>query len=151
LRSAMSDLPSLFFPVVALFLLQSLGLALGGVLFIVPGVLAYLSWMAAGPALVIERIGILAALRRSRALTMGSRGRILVALLLYMAIVLGFWSPELLARHFIPDAYWPITIYSGAVQIFAVVLVTGFTAAVYAELRRIREGLPETGLAEVFA
>jgi len=151
LRSAVSDLPFLFFPVVALSLLQFLSVALGGALFIVPGILVYLSWAVAGPALVVERIGILAAFRRSRSLTTGSRGRILMAVLLYIAIVLGFWAPELLARHFIPGAYWPIRIYSGALQIFAAVLATGFTAALYVELTRTREGLSSPGLAEVFA
>lgn len=150
-RSAISDLPRQFFPVMALTLVQFFGAALGGIVFIVPGILIYLSWAVAGPALIIERNGIFAALGRSRSLTTGSRGRILVAVLLYAAIVLAFWAPELLARHFAPTAYWPITIYGVALQIFAAVLATGFVVALYVELRRIRDGMTAPGLAEVFA
>ncbi|MBA2933179.1 hypothetical protein HZF05_03620 [Sphingomonas sp. CGMCC 1.13654] len=151
LRSAMAGLPSLFLPVVTLSLLQFIGAVLGVILFIVPGILIYLSWAAAGPVLIVERVGILAAIRRSRDLTTGSRGRILLAVLLYTAIVLGVWTPELMVRHFIPGAYWPITIYAVAFQIFAALLATGFAAALYVELRRIREGQSAPGLAEVFA
>jgi hypothetical protein len=51
--------------------------AVGLVLLIVPGVIAYLIWAFAAPAVVMERAAVSPALRRSTLLTRGHRGRIL--------------------------------------------------------------------------
>lgn len=51
--------------------------AVGFTLFIIPGVIAYLIWVFAAPAVVMERAAVSPALRRSALLTRGHRGRIL--------------------------------------------------------------------------
>ena len=54
---------------IAVALLRSLGILLGLVCLIVPGVMLYLMWSVVGPVAVAERTGIVEAFRRSQALT----------------------------------------------------------------------------------
>ena len=51
--------------------------AVGLMLLIIPGVIAYLIWVFAAPAVVMERAAVSPALRRSAVLTRGHRGRVL--------------------------------------------------------------------------
>ncbi len=55
---------------------------LGFVALIVPGFMVLTAWFVAPPALIIERIGIRAALKRSAALTKGSRWLVLLVAVL---------------------------------------------------------------------
>ena len=50
---------------------------IGLMLLIIPGIIAYLIWVFAAPAVVMERAAVSPALRRSALLTRGHRGRIL--------------------------------------------------------------------------
>lgn len=59
---------------------------LGLLLLVVPGVIAYLLWVFAAPAVVMERAAVSPALRRSVLLTSGHRGRILGTVALSMII-----------------------------------------------------------------
>ncbi len=84
--------------VVALVPVIALGVAVSPwllmlLLVTVPGYLAFLLWMTARaglavPALMLERVGVLTALRRSRELTRGSFWRVLGILLLGLVITL---------------------------------------------------------------
>jgi hypothetical protein len=62
-----------------LAVIVGLAVGLGLMLLVVPGVIAYLVWVLAGPAAVMERGSFGTSLRRSAALTRGHRGRIMVA------------------------------------------------------------------------
>jgi uncharacterized membrane protein len=85
-ESAMAGL-RVALPLFLLGLLSAVGMALGLILLIVPGVLLYLIWSVAAPALVEERLGPIEALGRSRRLTKGARwtvfGMTLVVLIAY--------------------------------------------------------------------
>jgi hypothetical protein len=61
---------------VGLAVLTAIALLVGFALFIVPGILLYLAWFVAGPALVLERGTPTQAWRRSVVLTAGHRGRL---------------------------------------------------------------------------
>jgi len=56
----------------------------GLILLVVPGVIAYLIWVLAGPVMVMERGSVGTSLRRSALLTRGHRGRILGAVAVSM-------------------------------------------------------------------
>lgn len=58
----------------------------GLMLLVVPGVIAYLIWVFAAPAVVMEKASVSPALRRSVVLTRGHRGRILGTVVLSMII-----------------------------------------------------------------
>ncbi|HLL30763.1 MAG TPA: hypothetical protein VK403_07190, partial [Allosphingosinicella sp.] len=85
-ESAMAGL-QVALPLFLLLLLSVIALVLGFALLIVPGVILYVMWSVAAPALVEERLGPVEALGRSRYLTSGVRWKIfgftLVMLVLY--------------------------------------------------------------------
>ncbi len=72
--------------ILVLFLLQGLGICLGLLLFIVPGILLALRWLVGVPALVVEGLGPGAALSRSMTLTSNMAGRMFVAVLLQFVL-----------------------------------------------------------------
>ena len=61
---------------IGLSILWSLGVGIGFVLLIVPGVILLMMWAVAVPALVVERAGVFAAFSRSAQLTKGARWKI---------------------------------------------------------------------------
>jgi uncharacterized membrane protein len=83
-------------PLVLLAILIGLSVLIGFIFLIVPGVMLYVIWSVASPALVEERVGVIGALRRSRYLTKGARWKIFgLELILLIAMwivtaVLGF-------------------------------------------------------------
>jgi uncharacterized membrane protein len=85
-ESAMAGL-SVAVPLLLLGLGSAIGIALGLLLLIVPGVILYVMWSVAAPALVEEGLGPMEAFGRSNYLTSGARwkifGLLLVLLILY--------------------------------------------------------------------
>lgn len=128
-------------PLLAVGVLAGVGIGLGLLLFIVPGVILACIWVAVGPAVVEERRGIGEAFGRSAELTRGSRlnvfGVLVVLFLVELAgaavfALLSAPFPYVLARCLI----WPI--YSAIMlAIFDVVV-----AAIYSGLVRLRGEAP---------
>ena len=87
-RAALRAAVALYLPILGVTLLTSLGLMLGYLLFVVPGVMLHCAWAVAVPALVAEPAGVMAALGRSRRLTAGHRWPIFGLALLYGIAVL---------------------------------------------------------------
>jgi len=73
-------------------LVAAVGVVLGFVLLVIPGLILLTIWSVAAPVVVLERPGVLAALARSRALVRGNGMRVFgVIVLLYLLVgVLGF-------------------------------------------------------------
>ncbi|MGK2910267.1 MAG: hypothetical protein ACSLE1_10795 [Sphingobium sp.] len=63
-------------PLIGLTILLILGLMFGFILFVIPGIILYIMWSVAAPALVVEKTGVFAAFGRSRFLTKGARWKI---------------------------------------------------------------------------
>jgi hypothetical protein len=63
-------------PLLLLGLIVGFGFAFGLVLLIVPGLMLYMAWWVAAPALVVERLGPFEALRRSASLTKNARWKV---------------------------------------------------------------------------
>ncbi len=89
--------------VIGLSILVGLGVGLGFIALIVPGVLLALMWSLAVPVKILENKGATDAMSRSSDLTKGDRGRIFVIWLLF--IVLSFAVSWLLQ--------WPILLAAG--------------------------------------
>lgn len=148
-----------FLPLIGLGLVLAFGVVLGLGLLIVPGVMIYVMWSVAAPALVEERRGVFAAFARSRFLTRGARWRVfaleLVVLVFYwlasatLGVVtilflregsgtlagFGLWSMLLTAlTQTIGAAIW------GAIQ-----------TSLYIELRLWKDGPADAALADIFA
>jgi hypothetical protein len=137
--------------------LYGLGLVVGFILLIVPGVWLYGAWAVSAPALLIEGLGPAGALRRSRELVQGhwgpTAGVVLVAVIMG-TLVSGAFQALLVGVAFLPGrppVLLGVVVVTVAAGISAII-VTPFSAAVstilYYDLRVRREGYDLQLLAE---
>jgi hypothetical protein len=159
-RSA--DLPSLLVksaaraPLVFLLgIIGTIGVVLGILLLIIPGVLLALAWCLCPAVGAVETVGFLGVFRRSADLTRGNRGTLFVVYLLFdiasSAIILvrpAFGVPLLATGRALP----PILIFVVQPAIAAVLelISASVFAAAYLELRKATEGLATNALAATF-
>ncbi|WBO24047.1 hypothetical protein [Sphingomonas abietis] len=154
--AALAATPARLLPAFGVALLGYIGVLLGMVVFILPGIILILSWCVVVPVLVCEDAGWLASFSRSRWLTIGSRGRILALLLLVVVTMILLMLPTgaltgVLAGHATQasplfPAIWHVVF--GIVMAF---FQAALLSALYVELRRIKDGTSAPSLAEVFA
>lgn len=149
-------------PLFLLGLLSAIGIALAMILLIVPGVMLYLTWSVAAPALVQERIGVFAAFGRSAYLTRDARWTIfgieLIALVGYwmfsgiigavqFAFLGGIRQMAAASTQGFPLSYYILTAVSGTIgtAVWGVI-----QTSLYVELRNWKDGPATDALAEVF-
>jgi hypothetical protein len=149
-------------PLVGLAVLMGIAVGIGFVLFVVPGVMLYLMWAVASPALVAERTGVFGAFGRSRELTKGARWKVLgVELVVVLAwwiisaviggmllAMLGFKGMQQIGQH-----GWPVTWAIGTIIISTLVnaLWSTVQTALYVELRAWKGGHSNEVLQDIFA
>ncbi|MDG2527827.1 glycerophosphoryl diester phosphodiesterase membrane domain-containing protein [Caulobacter endophyticus] len=75
-------------PLIGLAIVSALGIWLGFLLLIVPGIIVSIMWSVAAPSLVVEKKGVFASLQRSRDLTRGHRWAIFGLFIVYMILSL---------------------------------------------------------------
>jgi len=121
-------------------ILAALGIIVGLIFFIVPGLLLLTWWALTSPVVVIERPGVTAALGRSRALVRGNGWRVfgvIVVLFIIEAIL-----NAVISAIFGGDTFAGALI-AGIISSALVAPLTGIAAAiVYLELRRIKGEAP---------
>ncbi len=76
------------FSVLVVAILSPFLAVLAAIFFVVPGVILFLMWFVAIPACVVERLGPIKSLGRSRQLTKGHRWKLLGLILLVFALLL---------------------------------------------------------------
>jgi hypothetical protein len=145
-----------FLPVLVAHALYTLGAMAGMVLLIVPGLIVALMWIFVTQAVVVERLGIIEAFKRSRTLTKGHRWALLgLGVASTLAVVAVEWiifqvSTPTLA--FVGATSAPINAY-GVIPLFSC-LTTPLSVAVmttiYMQLRSDHRGSADL-TAEVFA
>src|SRR6185312_8381222 len=116
--------------------LAYVGIVLGAVLLIVPGIILFTMWSVALPANTVERTGILASLSRSQELTRGRRWRVFGTVL--VPILISAVTSWLLMGIF--------GIRGVGLQAFSVCVF----ATLYSYLRRDKEGVDIERVAAVF-
>lgn len=135
-------------PLIGLGIVVAIGVTFGLLLVIVPGVILYLMWIVAVPALMVENIGVFEALSRSSALTKGSRlkllGLIIVFIVFSIIIAIPFGVLTMISTTLSALSSALISTASAAVGSAGI-------AAVYIELRGTKEGTSSEQLASVFA
>ncbi len=138
-----------FLPILGVGLLSGLGIALGAMLLVVPGLILMVMWSIATPALIEERLGITESLGRSRALTSGSRWSIFG--LLIVAGIVGYVFQ--LVFGLVAVALGPVIGLGASVlgSSLSSLLSTTVVASTYVELRMVKEGATASSLAEIFA
>jgi hypothetical protein len=157
-RASLGDMLStglrFFFPLLGLGLVMGVALAVGFVLLIVPGIMMAVAWCAAAPALVAEKTGVFDSFTRSANLTRGHRWAIFGLFVIYAVIS---WIISAIGGAFMFANLNDIrTMLIISVVIQAVVgtlsaLIGGAgSAALYYELRTIKEGAGADNLASVF-
>lgn len=146
-----------FLPLLGLAIIAGLGMMLGYMLLIVPGVILSVLWAVAAPAVVVEKRGVFESLQRSRDLTRGLRWQVFGLLVIYvvlswiigaaiggLSLALGgsFWdaSPNL----------WLNLITGPVVNVLSGVVASAGVASLFYELRTAKEGAAPDELAAVF-
>ncbi|MFI4936446.1 MAG: hypothetical protein ACHP7N_17695 [Caulobacterales bacterium] len=149
-------------PLVGIGIVSSIGVGIGVVLLIVPGVLLALAWCVAAPVQVIERRGVFGAFDRSAELTRNHRGSIFGLMVIYFVVQLvltsvvtgallgsAFSLTNLAARDSDTQSI-VVTISNFIVQTATGLIGAAGVASVYYELRQIKEGVGAEQLAAVF-
>jgi hypothetical protein len=141
----------LVLPMIGLSILTSVVVGIGLVLLIVPGIIAFIVLVVSVPALVSEHKGVIESMSRSSELTKGSRGKIFLLLLIFGVL---YWiasfvaglviNPMLLSSPMLGVILQAI--FSSIVSLVGAVMV----ASLYVELRMVKEGVSEQGLAAIF-
>lgn len=147
-------------PLLGLSILFGAAVTLGMILFLVPGILLYLRWVVAAPALVAERNGVFSAFGRSSALTKGARWKVfglslivLIVILLVSAVIGVLGISTVGIDGLVSGARPPVTLL--LVNLVVSTLIAAFwstvTTSLYVELRQWKEGPEDARLADIFA
>ena len=153
-RASFATALDLLLPVFGFYLLGLLMIVAGLVLLVVPGVVVALALTVGLPAMLEERLGVVAAMSRSRDLTRDSRLRILALILIGAMIYAGasalLGAPVAIAgeQSGIPRA--ALLVIDAVLATLGALLTGAFTAALYAELRLVKEGPSGAALTGVF-
>lgn len=161
--AALGDGLRFFFPLLIVALLVTIGLVIGFILLIIPGIILAVRWIVATPAAVIEREGPTRAIGRSAELGEGHGWAIFGLILLYavfayaMLILFGIVIGATvggLGQDGMITSLSPTSIVvaaiSAAVGGFTSLFSTVGIASLYFELRRVKEGVNVEDLASVF-
>lgn len=135
-------------PLIGLGIVVAVGVTIGLFMLIVPGVILYLMWMVAVPAMMVENLNVSEALSRSAALTKGSRLKLVGLIIVFMVF-----------SFIIAIPFGVLTMISSTLSVLSSALISTASAAVgaagiaavYIELRGTKEGASSEDLASVFA
>lgn len=135
-------------PLIGLGIVVAIGISIGLVMLVVPGVILYLMWMVAVPALMVENLDVAGALSRSSALTKGSRLKLLGLIIVFVIFSMIIGIPIGIISMISPSLS---VISSALVSTVSAAVGAAGIAAVYIELRGTKEGASTDQLASVFA
>jgi uncharacterized membrane protein len=152
--------------IVPLFLLSlviGFGVSLASIFFLIPGIILYVMWSVASPALVEERFGVSSAISRSNYLTKGARWRVFAIQLIMVAMIYLVAGAVALIASAVYGGFanfmaasangrpiWYLALDTLSQTVTAAVWATT-QAALYLELRDWKDGPQTDTLAEVFA
>ncbi len=147
IRESLSWCLGLLFPVIGITIIATIGAGLGGMFFLVPGLILMTMWWVAVPAAVVERTGVINSLRRSAELTRGYRWKVFgVIVIIYIGqYILGELASLSLAATPIFSVVASFLITVAITAYFAVV-----TAVCYHDLRVLKDGVGTDEIARVF-
>ncbi|WP_300377706.1 hypothetical protein [Henriciella sp.] len=152
-NSSLSVALRLFLPLIGLSILMSLGIFIGFMLLIVPGLILITLWAVAVPAFVTERTGIIRAFGRSMELTEGQRWRIfaLIVIAWIAMFIVGLFIAALGGAGYqgMPSSFWDVFLNS-IVSTAAGVLSSVGVSVLYVHLRDLKEGTTLETIGDVF-
>ncbi|HWU96414.1 MAG TPA: hypothetical protein VN029_12510 [Sphingomonas sp.] len=144
---------SLILPMIAIGLLAGLGIGIGFIFLIVPGIILWLVWSVVTPAYVQEKVGIFEAFGRSAELTSGSRWRIFLTMLIVVVLIWVLSIPVsfLNAAMISTGNLLLVSLVGAAVTALYSMLMVAVQASIYVELRQLKEGIAPADLEAIFA
>ena len=138
-----------FFPIIGLAICTMLAVGVGFVLLIIPGIMFAMMFYVALPACVVERVGPIASMKRSAALTKGHRWK-----LFGIAILIGLLSAigSAVVATILTIVGGPTVMLVGRFLWQAIMGAFGavVVAVIYHDLRTAREGIDVERMAAVF-
>ncbi len=152
-RAAMALAGRRLLPALAIILLSGLGIGVGFLMLVIPGIILLLNWFVVLPVLAGEGRGIFDCFARSNELMRGMRWR----LLLLLIIVLVLWTlfaglGQVLGLALGGDnPGWISAVIEAIVGTLTGTLQAAGGAAVYHEVRTAKEGMGSHDLEAVFA
>ena len=150
--SSFVDAFGFLLPMIGILIVTGILSGIGFILLVVPGVIVFIMLIVSIPVLVGEECGMLQAIKRSRRLTKGSRGRIFLLLILFAIVYLvAAGAISALSTTLIGDSAIGAALGQGVIATGSSLLSCTMLAALYFELRTAKEGAAVEGLAEVFA
>jgi hypothetical protein len=144
-----------FWPMFGMAILIGLGLCLGLILLIVPGIILGLTWSVALPVLVLEDRGVFDSFGRSAALTRGKRWSIfllyflivLITVIVELVLFTAFGGIKALVSR---ESSIAVTVISSLLSVITIPFGAVLSTALFDQLRG-REGYGAEAVAEVFA
>ncbi len=161
-RECMSVALRFFFPLLGLGILVGLGILLGFLLLIVPGIFLMLGWAIAAPALIVEGNSVTDSISRSWELTQGYKRWILLLFLIFLVIsalvsgILGVFTlmagdPTTVMLEGGSNLYHFLNaVFSALSQAITTMISATGVAAIYYEIRHLKEGIGAENLAAIF-
>lgn len=153
----------LFFPLLGISILAMIGITIGFVLLIIPGVFLLLGWMLSTQVRVIEGGTVTGALSRSWTLSKGYKRWILLMIIIFSVLgaviglvfqlpVLFFGNSQTAMFEGGSTTFWVANaIGTGLAQMVSAALTYVGITATYLEIRRVKEGVDVDRLADVFS
>lgn len=145
---------SMILPIIGLSILMALGVGLGFLLLVVPGILLWLAWSVTVPVYVQEKVGVIEAFGRSAALTKGSRWGIFLTMLILLVAAWLIMIPLGMIKTTTAAATGNIVLVAmvqGLFSSFTTMVMVAIQASIYVELRDKREGVAPADLETIFA
>ncbi|MBX3479114.1 MAG: hypothetical protein KF842_01850 [Caulobacter sp.] len=153
-----------FLPVLAISILSGLGVGLGTLMLVIPGIFLAIVWVVVVPVRVVENAGVFESFGRSMRLTEGSRWSILLLFVIYVvlsaivgAIVTAVAMGVAAGVGGLASLQGPSTamtivqvVVSPLIGSLSAMIGASGVAAIYTELRTIKEGVVPEQLASVF-
>jgi hypothetical protein len=142
-RQLLRSVEPVFWPLVGVSILFGIGVAIGFVLIIVPGLILIVLWSVVAPVTVLERPGVFAAFRRSREIVRGNGWNVFGVIVMVFVIVflvsvaVGLATSGLgsvghaLVQWLVDSAIAPVTGLSASVLYFALTPARNEPAAAY--------------------
>lgn len=138
-----------FFPIIGLAICTLLAVAAGFVLLIIPGIMFAVMFYVALPACVVERLGPIASMKRSIALTKGHRWKIF-GILILIGLLSGIGGAVIATILTIVGGAKAMLIGRFLWQVIMGAFGAVVVAVIYHDLRAAREGIDVERMAAVF-
>ena len=162
LKASSKTALGLSLPLIGLMILYSLGLFAGFILLIIPGIVLLLGWYICIPVMVVEKKGVTESLGRSWELTKGYKWWLLLLTIILWVITaiisavltlasVPFGNPTMATFTGGSTLFWIVYAFSSALaQAIGVLISTAAVAAIYYEIRDLKEGITPKSIASVF-